>query len=52
MSANQAKLMHQLILVTNAFLCPVDKHKEKVHTCHPILRAVSEKVKRWLTGRS
>ena len=31
MNANQAKLAHHFILVTNAFLRPVDKCKEKTH---------------------
>ena len=46
MSANQAKLAHQLIVVTNIFLRPVDEHEEKAHTRHPIGRAVIEAVRR------
>ena len=49
MNADQAKLAHQLILVTNTFLHQVDKRKEKVYACHPIGKAVSEVVRRWLT---
>ena len=50
MNANQTKLAHELILVTIAFLRLVNKRKEKAYACHLIIRAVSEMVKRWLTG--
>ena len=52
MSADQAKLAHQLILVTNAFLYPVDKREEKTHAHYPIGKAVGEAVRGWLTVRS
>ena len=53
MSADQvAKLVHQFILLTNAFQHPVDKPEEKTHACHPIGRAMSQLVRRWLTRRS
>ena len=52
MSADQAKLAHQLIAVTNVFLRPVDHHEMKAHAYHPISRAVSEMVKGGLTRRS
>ena len=51
MSADQAKLAHLFILVTIAFLYPVDENEDKAHTCHPIGGAVNEGV-RGLTGRS
>ena len=42
-SADQAaKLVHQLILLTIAFLCLVDKREVKAHICYPITKAVSE----------
>ena len=49
MSADQSKLAHQLILVINAFLYPLDKREEKAYACHPISKAVSKTVIRWLT---
>ena len=52
MSADQAKFVHQLIPVINAFLHPVDECEEETHAWHAIGRPVSEAVKRWLTGRS
>ena len=47
-----AKLAHQFILVINVFIRLVNKHKEKAHTCHPIGKAMSGVVRKWLTGRS
>ena len=52
MSADQTKLAHQLILVTNAFLRPVDEREEKTHAHYPIGRAVSEAVWERLIGCS
>ena len=52
MSADKAKLAHQLILVTITFLRQMNERKEKAHVCHPIGRAVSKAVRRWLTRRS
>ena len=45
MSADQAKLVHQFILVPNAFLHSVDERKEKVHACYPIGRAMSKVIR-------
>ena len=52
MSADQAKFAHQLILVTSAFLRLVDEREKKTHACHPLGKAVSKPVRRWLTKRS
>ena len=52
MSVNQTKLAHQLIIVINAFLGPLNERKEKAHAYYLISRAVSEAIKRWLNGRS
>ena len=52
MSADQAKLAHELILVTSAFLRPVDKLDKKAYICHRIGKAMNEAVKRWLTKRT
>ena len=52
MIANQAKLWHQFILITYAFLNIIDDYKEKAHACHSIGRAITEAVKRLLTRRS
>ena len=52
MSADQAKLVYQLILVTIAFLHPINERQEKTYTCYLIGRAVSEVVKGWPTKRS
>ena len=49
MSADQVKLTHQLILVSNVFLHLVDEREEKVYTRHLIGRVVSEAVRGWLT---
>ena len=46
MNADQVKLAHQLILVTNVFLFLIDKHKKKTYACHSTSRAISEAVKR------
>ena len=45
MSADQVKLVYQLILVTNAFLRPVNKREKETHARHPIARAVSKAVR-------
>ena len=52
MSADQTKFAYQLILVTIAFLRPIDKREEKAHTYYFTGRAVSETVRGWLTGRN
>ena len=52
MSADQAKFAHQLILVTNPFLRPVDEREEKTHTRHPIGKAVNKAVRGWLIRHS
>ena len=52
MSAGQAKLAHQFLLVINIFLPPVDEYEERAHARHLIGRAVSKAVRRWLTGRN
>ena len=52
MSGDQAKLVHQLILIANVFLHLVDEGKEKVYAHYPISRAVSQAVRGWLTRRS
>ena len=52
MSADQAKLAHQLILIINAFLRPVNEREKKAHTCHLIDRAVSEAIRGWLSRRN
>ena len=52
MSINQAKLTHQLILVTNVFLRLINKRKKKAHVDYSIAKAVSETVRKWLTKRN
>ena len=52
MSTDQGKLAYQLILVTNAFLRPVNEYEEKGYTCHTIRRVVSKAVQKCWTGRS
>ena len=52
MSANQTKLAHQLILVTNAFLHPINKREEKTYAHHPFSQGVSKATRCWLTGCS
>lgn len=42
MSVDQGKLVHQLIIVTNAFLRLINKREEKVYACHPIGTPMSE----------
>ena len=38
--------------VITAFLRPMSVRQEKAYACHSIKRAVSEAVKKWLTGRT
>ena len=46
MGADQAKLAHKLILVTNVFLRLVDEREEKTHTCYSIGKAINKAIKR------
>ena len=52
-TADQAvKLVHQIIIFTNAFLNLLIECKEKIHPCHAIEKAASKAIKERLTRRS